>query len=44
MQNLIDEIVQKPAQGWLGKWLLLSPIVHAIFWLSALSAVIFLPV
>ena len=44
MKNLIDEIVQKTAQGWLGKWLRLSQMVHAIFWLSALSAVIFLPV
>ena len=44
MKNLIDEIVQKTAQGWLGKWLRLSQMVHAIFWLSALSAVIFLSV
>ena len=44
MKNLIDEIVQKTAQGWLGKWLRLSQMVHAIFWVSALSAVIFLPV
>ena len=44
MRNLINEIVQKTAQGWLGKWLRLPQMVHAIFWLSALSAVIFLPV
>ena len=44
MKNLIDEIVQKTAQGWLGKWIRLPQMVHAAFWLSALSAVIFLPV
>ena len=44
MRNLINEIVQKTAQGWLGKWLRLPQIVHAAFWLCALSAVIFLPI
>ena len=44
MRNLINEIVQKTAQGWLGKWLRLPQIVHAVFWLCALSALIFLPV
>ena len=44
MKNLIDEIVQKTAQGWLGKWLRLSQMAHAVFWLCALSALIFLPV
>ena len=44
MRNLTNEIVQKTAQGWLGKWIRLPQMVHAAFWLSALSAVIFLPV
>ena len=44
MRNLINEFVQKTAQGWLGKWLRLPQMAHAAFWLCALSAVIFLPV
>ena len=44
MRNLINEIVQKSAQSWFGRWLRLPQMVHAAFWLSALSAVIFLPV
>ena len=38
------ELVQKSAQSWFGRWLRLPQMVHAAFWLSALSAVIFLPV
>ena len=44
MRGLINEIVQKSAQNWFGRWLRLPQIVHAAFWLCALSAVIFLPV
>lgn len=44
MRNFINELVQKTAQGWLGKWLRLPQMAHAAFWLCALSAVIFLPV
>ena len=44
MRNFINELVQKSAQSWFGRWLRLPQIVHAAFWLSALSAVIFLPV
>ena len=41
MRNFINELVQKTAQGWLGKWLRLPQMAHAAFWLCALSAVIF---
>ena len=44
MRNFINELVQKSAQSWFGRWLRLPQMVHASFWLSALSAVIFLPV
>ena len=44
MRGLINEIVQKSAQSWFGRWLRLPQMVHATFWLSSLSAVIFLPV
>ena len=44
MRNFINELVQKSAQSWFGRWLRLPQMVHAAFWLSALSAVIFLPV
>ncbi len=44
MRNFINELVQKSAQSWFGRWLRLPQMVHAVFWLSALSAVIFLPV
>ena len=44
MRNFIHELVQKSAQSWFGRWLRLPQMVHAAFWLSALSAVIFLPV
>ena len=44
MRNLINELVQKSAQSWFGRWLRLPQIAHAAFWLCALSAVIFLPV
>ena len=41
MRNFINELVQKSAQSWFGRWLRLPQMVHAAFWLSALSAVIF---
>lgn len=44
MRNFINELVQKSAQSWFGRWLRLPQMVHTAFWLSALSAVIFLPV
>ena len=44
MRNLINELVQKSAQSWFGRWLRLPQMVHVAFWLSALSAAIFLPV
>ena len=44
MMNFINELVQKSAQSWFGRWLRLPQMVHAAFWLSALSAVIFLEV
>jgi len=44
MRNLINELIQRSAQSWFGRWLRLPQMVHAAFWLSALSAVIFLPV
>ena len=44
MRDFINELVQKSTQGWFGRWLRLPQMVHAAFWLSALSAVIFLPV
>ena len=44
MRNLINELIQRSAQSWFGRWLRLPQMIHAAFWLSALSAVIFLPV
>ena len=44
MRNLINELVQKSAQSWFGRWLRLPQMAHAVFWLCGLSAVIFLPV